>query len=49
MVTKVSEVKEIVMKGIKNPKTVFPKIKKMADSGDWQVREVAATSLVDVQ
>lgn len=48
MVTKVSEVKEIVMKGIKDPKTVFPKIKKMAESRDWQVREVSATVLVEI-
>lgn len=48
MVTKVSEVKNIVNKGIINPQAVFLEIKKMAQSGDWQTREVAATVLVEI-
>ncbi|MBA7481214.1 hypothetical protein ES705_15041 [subsurface metagenome] len=48
MVTKVSEVKDIVKKGESNPKTVFSRIKKMAESDDWKMREVAATALVEI-
>jgi len=48
MVTKVSEVKDIVKKGIVKPKAVFPEIKKMAENDDWKVREVAATVLVEI-
>lgn len=48
MVTKVSEIKDIVKKGITNPKVVFPEIKRMAESKDWKVREVAATALVEI-
>lgn len=48
MTTKVSEVKHIVEKGIRNPKSAFPEIRKMAESDDWKVREVAATVLVEI-
>ncbi len=48
MITKVSEVKNIVEKGIKNPQDVFPEIKKMAESNDWQIREVATSVLVEI-
>jgi hypothetical protein len=43
MVTKISKVKNIVQRGIVNPQTVFPEIKKNGGSNNWQVREVAAT------
>ncbi len=48
MVTKVSEVKDLVKKGIAEPKTAFPEIKRMAASDDWKIREVAATTLVEI-
>jgi len=48
MVTKVSEVGDIVEKGIANPKAVFSRIRKMAGSDDWKVWEVAATALVEI-
>ena len=48
MVTKVSEVKDIVKKGIVTPQNTFSEIKKMAENDDWKVREVAATVLVEI-
>lgn len=48
MVTKVSEVKNIVKLGIESPSKVFPKIKKLAKSKDWKAREVAATTLLEI-
>ena len=48
MVTKVEEVKNLVELGIKKPKEAFPKVKQLAQSGDWKVREVAATCLVEI-
>lgn len=48
MVTKVSEVKDIVQLGIENPGKAFPVIKRLAESNDWKVREVAATALVEI-
>jgi len=48
MVTKVEEVKNLVEQGIKQPKAAFPKIKQLAQSDDWKVREVAATCLVEI-
>lgn len=47
-VTKVSDVKELVQKGVKDPRKAFPHIRKLAESGDWKVREVAATALVEI-
>ncbi|MFH1542024.1 MAG: DNA alkylation repair protein [bacterium] len=48
MVTKLSEVKDIVAKGIADPSSIFSKIKKMAQSDDWKLREVVSTILVEV-
>lgn len=48
MVTKVSDVKNLVEKGRANSKVVFPEVKKMAGSDDWKVREVAATIIVEI-
>lgn len=48
MVTKVSDVKDLVKGGITDPEAVFPAIKKMAESEDWKMREGAATALVEI-
>jgi 3-methyladenine DNA glycosylase AlkC len=48
MVTKVEEVKNLVELGIKQPEAAFPKIRQLAHSDDWKVREVAATCLVEI-
>ncbi|MCK4402872.1 MAG: DNA alkylation repair protein [Dehalococcoidia bacterium] len=48
MVTKVGEAKNLVALGIKVPNEAFPKIKQLARSDDWKVREVADTCLVEI-
>lgn len=48
MVTKVSEVNDIVKLGIEYPSKTFPRIRKLAESDDWKEREVAATALVEI-
>ena len=48
MVTKVFDAKDIVEKGVTNPKAAFPEIRKLAESDDWKMREVAATVLVEI-
>lgn len=48
MVTKMGEVKSLVELGIKQPREAFPEIKRLAQSDDWKVREVAATCLVEI-
>jgi 3-methyladenine DNA glycosylase AlkC len=48
MVTKVSDVKNLVKLGITEPKQAFPNIKQLAQSNDWKAREVAATCLVEI-
>jgi len=48
MATKVSDVKNLVKLGITEPKEAFPKIKKLAQSDDWKMREVAASCLVEI-
>lgn len=48
MLTKVSDIKAVVKKGVENPRKAFPEIKKLAESNNWKVREVAATALVEI-
>ena len=48
MVTKLSDVKDIVRQAIDDPRRSFPEILKLARSSDWKEREVAATILVEV-
>ena len=48
MVTKVAQVSGLVKRGIENPESAFPEIRKMAVDADWEVREVAATALVEI-
>jgi 3-methyladenine DNA glycosylase AlkC len=47
MITKLSDVKDIVRQAVSNPKESFPKIMELASSEDWKEREVAATILVE--
>jgi len=47
MVTKLSDVTEIVRRTIDHPRQSFPAILKLASSKDWKEREVAATILVE--
>ena len=48
MITKISDVPDLVSNGRSNPKAAFPKIRSLAASESWQEREVAATALVEI-
>lgn len=48
MITKVDQVKHLIQKGIQDPNLVFNDIKEMAKNLDWKIREVAATTLVEI-
>ncbi|MBO9664664.1 HEAT repeat domain-containing protein [Dokdonella sp.] len=48
MITKVADVATLVAAGKADPKPVFGEIRAFAASGDWKVREVAATVLVEL-
>lgn len=48
MLTKISDVPDLVTNGRVNPVTAFPKIRSLAASASWQEREVAATALVEI-
>jgi hypothetical protein len=47
-VTKVSDVKELVQTALEDPNEAFPYVKKLAESENWKVREVAAAALVEI-
>ena len=47
MITKVSDVTDLVNQAIADPSRAFPRILQLAASGDWKEREVAATILVE--
>ena len=47
MVTKVSDVRDLVKQAINDPRKSFPSILKLATSEDWKKREVAASVLVE--
>ena len=47
MVTKVSDVRDLVKQAIRDPRKSFPSILKLATSEDWKEREVAASVLVE--
>src|SRR3954451_2945805 len=47
MVTKASDVKQIIQEAIGDPQQSFPAIMTLARSADWKEREVAATILVE--
>lgn len=48
MITKIHDVKEILARARIEPGPVFPEIKELAASLQWQTREVAATALVEI-
>ena len=47
MITKVSDVRDLVKQAINDPRRSFPAILKLATSEDWKEREVAASVLVE--
>ncbi len=46
--SKVDQIDSLVKEGLSEPNVVFSRIKIMAKSADWKVREVAATALVRI-
>jgi 3-methyladenine DNA glycosylase AlkC len=48
VITKIQEIKELLARGRIDPEAVFPEIRILAASAEWQTREVAATALVEI-
>ena len=48
MAKKVADVRETVEAGRRDPSSVFPALRNLAASKDWQDREVAATAVVEI-
>jgi 3-methyladenine DNA glycosylase AlkC len=48
VVTKISDVPDMVSDGKAQPDAAFPRIRRLAASGHWQEGEVAATALVEI-
>jgi 3-methyladenine DNA glycosylase AlkC len=48
MITKLADVPDLVKDGRTRPDAAFPRIRRLAASGHWQEREVAATALVEI-
>ena len=48
LIVKVQDIKELLARGRIDPRPVFPEIRALAASEQWQTREVAATALVEI-
>jgi 3-methyladenine DNA glycosylase AlkC len=48
VITKIQDIKELLSRGRVEPDAVFPELRKLAASDQWQTREVAATALVEI-
>ena len=48
VIAKIHDIKELLARGRVDPDAVFPELRKMAASDQWQTREVAATALVEI-
>ena len=48
MIAKIDDIKELLARGRIEPDAVFPELKRLAASDQWQTREVAATALVEI-
>jgi len=48
LIAKIQDIKELLARGRIDPGAVFPEIRAMAASDQWQTREVAATALVEI-
>ncbi|MEO8636167.1 MAG: DNA alkylation repair protein [Gemmatimonadales bacterium] len=48
MITKIANIKALIARGRLEPEAVFPTLRTMAGSAQWQTREVAATALVQI-
>jgi 3-methyladenine DNA glycosylase AlkC len=48
VIAKIHDIKKLLARGRVEPDAVFPELKKLAASDQWQTREVAATALVEI-
>jgi 3-methyladenine DNA glycosylase AlkC len=48
LISKIQDIKELLTRGRTAPEFVFPEIKALAASDQWQTREVATTAMVEI-
>ena len=48
MIAKIHDIKELLARARVEPDAVFPELRRLAASDQWQTREVAATALVEI-
>lgn len=48
VIAKINDIKELLARGRVEPDAVFPELRRLAASDQWQTREVAATALVEI-
>jgi 3-methyladenine DNA glycosylase AlkC len=48
LITKISDIKPLLLEGRRDPSVVLPRLRALAASRSWQEREVAATALVEL-
>lgn len=48
LIVKIQDIKALLLKARNDPLAVFPEVKLLAASEQWQTREVAATALVEI-
>ena len=48
VIAKIHDIKELLARGRVEPEAVFPELRRLAASDQWQTREVAATVLVEI-
>ena len=48
MITKIEHIKPLLTRGRVEPSAVFPELKTLAASDQWQAREVTATAIVEI-
>ena len=48
VIAKIQDIKELLGRGRLEPTAVFPELRRLAASDQWQTREVAATALVEI-
>ncbi len=48
MIVRIEDIRPLVARGRIEPEAVFPELRKLAASDQWQTREVAATALVEI-
>ena len=48
MIAKINDINELLARGRVEPDAVFPELRRLAASDQWQTREVAATAMVEI-